>query len=239
MVRNPIGWLERRRWGVRVMGLLWLGLTTVLLVAALNSRLPLGSPALFQLLFLILSLCLVVNATSGFFRERAGGLMELILVSPVTEWHMIFSRTRSLLVRFIPAAGLLYAAWWFTQPAQPWYYHNKPPAVWLGYFAIIIPTLPFVGLYFSVRCRHYMIAVAATIGVGLFVPWITTRIFWTILLLQDSRLRYALAHGQFQESPMAYLVTLNGWPPILFQTAIAAFLSWALYRRLVERRFAV
>jgi ABC-type transport system involved in multi-copper enzyme maturation permease subunit len=239
LASNPVAWLVGRRWTSRALMWLWMGGVGIMLCVFLasDSISQQGHAWIFQCLFLLLAVCLAVDASGCFFRERSGGLLELILVSPVQEWHIITGMTRGLLWRYLPAAGFLLLAWWATEPTRKWYEQAQPAELWLGYFVLVLPLLPMVGLYFSLRCRHFPKAVAGTLLLGLFVPWLATQVFWSSMILRHPHLKHTFDQGRIDPAPLTYLLSLNSWPPLVIQAAIAAFLCWALAWRLRDRNF--
>jgi len=101
----------------------------------------------------------------------------LILVTPLTVGQIVFGRLRGLWGQFVPAILMLSVLWLFLFAIDdfdlwPGYYDsenslNSAFAMFAlaGFFAI-----PVVGLYFSLRQRHFLAAWLLTLGVCLVLP---------------------------------------------------------------------
>jgi ABC-type transport system involved in multi-copper enzyme maturation permease subunit len=120
---------------------------------------------------------LAFSAAGSFRRERQCGALELILVTPLTIGQIVFGRLRGLWSQFVPAILLLSLLWVFlfaigSFDLWPGHYDSEnslnPAFAMLalaGFFAI-----PIVGLYFSLRQRHFLTAWLLTLGVCLVLP---------------------------------------------------------------------
>jgi ABC-type transport system involved in multi-copper enzyme maturation permease subunit len=166
--RNPVGWLERRTWGGRSLQWTWLAVLLTLwfgeLTHAWGRLFDFEGQDLLELLGWLLAGTLAVHAAGSFSRERENGVMELLLVTPLGEGRIITGRLRGLGGQFLPAALLLLGLWLYA--ALVW----QTSVVWFWFFAVTFLTLPATALYFPLRCRHRVHALAWTVGAGLVLP---------------------------------------------------------------------
>ena len=110
---NPIGWLEQRRWTGRTAIAAWLAVIISLYLVMLED---VGlyrrySTEIQSAMAWMLALSLAVSAAGSFRRERELGVMELLLVTPLTERDIAWGRLRGLWEQFLPAIGLLLSVW--------------------------------------------------------------------------------------------------------------------------------
>ncbi len=217
--RNPVGWLEVRSWNARLTVWVWFGLIVVFYSFALADLTPSGLRALQPQAFIgwLLAGSIAFNAAGSFRRERESGVLELLLVSPLSVAEIVNGRLLGIWGQFLPATGLLVAisaslAGWATS-------HQESDMTW--FFAITFLTLPVVGLYFSLARQHFFSAVVWTLAIGLILPALIGPVsHW---------LTVTLGTPAWRSSPMT-----RGSP---LQIVIAAVLWRRLHRHLAERRF--
>jgi hypothetical protein len=219
---NPIGWLEQRTWSARLIMWSWFAL-----IASLNSF----AADLFRqdfryvqsLLALLLTGSIALSAAGSFRRERETGLLELLLVSPLTAGQIIGGRLRGLWAQFLPASLVLVGVWLYFANV---FGHGR--ADWLWAYGCTFFTLPVIGLYFSLKRTHFISALLWTVVIGLVLP---------------------LVLGVFNDRiAQAFLVSSRGRPfaiderPLfvssIVQIAFAVMLGRKLYDDLVRRSFA-
>ena len=230
LARNPIGWLEQRSWTGRLVTWGWLAAVITVYLTALGANYSLRVIfALQNLLAGLLLLGIAASASASFHRERESGVMELLLVSPMTEAQIIGGRLRGLWGQFFPALVLIIAVWFYLDSVAPWE-TNRNSFSSRQFYCVSFLILPVVGLYFSLRCRHFLSAFLCTLFTGLALPLIVRA-----LLLRgrpDSYARSLTAPGD----PTPWLA-LSAFV-ILLQLAIAACLALLLFRNLRNRSFA-
>jgi ABC-type transport system involved in multi-copper enzyme maturation permease subunit len=133
---------------------------------------------------------LAASAAGSFRRERESGVMELLLVTPLTAGQLVTGRLRGLWGQLLPALILLLVM--RLQLANfPGLESGSPPenleeAGIVGLLGTTALTLPAMGLYFSLRCRLFITALLATIIVGIGLPWAITV---ALLINLDSAIR--------------------------------------------------
>lgn len=165
--RNPIGWLERRTWSGRLVMWGWLAVVISLYSGVLTDRRFFGAYSRIQeAMAWLLAGSIAMSAAGSFRRERETGVLELLLVSPLKEGQIISGRLRGLWGQFLPAFSLLMGLWVYFASLLP----GESQADAILFHLILFLCLPVIGLYFSVRCRGFVSAFVATLGLGLFAP---------------------------------------------------------------------
>lgn len=173
--RNPIGWLEQRSWSGRLMTWAWFAIIVSLYSFMLTDRnFFRGMGGLHQLMGWLLALSMAVSATGSFRRERESGVLELLLVSPLTTWELIRGRVRGLWGQFLPSLILYLGIWAYLISIFRYNYagygNDGGGLDDVGFFAVSFLVIPVVGLYFSVHCRNFIGALLLTLGAGFAVP---------------------------------------------------------------------
>ena len=165
--RNPIGWLEQRTWSGRLVTWGWFAVLISIYSMVLTDRHFFdNSNRLHATMAWLLAGSMAMSAAGSFRRERETGVLELLLVSPLGENQIISGRLGGLWSQFAPAAGLLLAVWAYCSTFLP----NGGDAGTYLFFLVTFLTVPVFGLYFSLRCRNFLTAFLATVGVGLVLP---------------------------------------------------------------------
>ena len=221
--RNPIGWLEQRRWTGRLVTWGWLAVVISIYSAVLTDRYFFRTSSNIQnTMAWLLGGSLAMSAAASFRRERESGVMELLLVSPLGEAEIIWGRLRGLWGQFLPAFGLLLGIWAYFSALLS--HHEDAGKIFIH--AISFLTLPVVGLYFSLRCRNFIAAFLFTLAVGLLSP---------ILLAAFFRfLGWVYGYGNYFASGE---VRTSSFGSSLIQLILAATCARALYGRLRRRAF--
>ena len=94
--RNPIGWLEQRRWSGRVVTWSWFAIAVVVLSTAVSeSYLVSDFSGFCSTLGWLLVGTMAYTAAASFRRERETGVLELLLVSPLSSAQIARQRKRS------------------------------------------------------------------------------------------------------------------------------------------------
>jgi len=194
--RNPIGWLGQRAWSGRLVTWGWFAAMVSLFTLAISPQnLAPSLGATTAILTWLLIGSIAISAAGSFRRERESGMMELLLVSPMTVNQILFGRLRGLWGQFLPSVLALIAGWMFL--AYPGIRANgyawsglsgvAAPLIFGGFsgfggfesdfgwsrFPLLISSLmalPVIGLFYSLRRRTFISAFLATIWVGLVIP---------------------------------------------------------------------
>ena len=220
--RNPIGWLEQRRWTGRLVTWTWFAIVISIYSAVFSDRNFFRDFSGFQLTIgWLMMLSIASSAAGSFRRERESGVLELLLVTPMTTNQIIGGRLRGLWGQFLPAIGCLLGIWlYFARILQ-----TNENLEFVAVFAGLFLTLPIFGLYFSLRCRHFVSAFLLTIAVGLFPGWLI--VLGIVVGLERIGLR--LQPFQTVGVPISMMAAV--------QFTLAAVCLKALWRRLNTRSF--
>ena len=218
--RNPIGWLERRTWTGRLVTWAWFAVIISVYSAVLTDN------AFFQhsdgtqttMAWLMMG-SIAASVAGSFRRERESGVLELLLVAPMTTSQIIGGRLRGLWGQFLPAVVVLFGIWgYFAQIFHDWGAFPK-----IFFFAGTYLTLPVIGLYFSVRSRSYIGALLATLVFSLLLPQVAERLT-AILVSTNSSAPFDMTFGCRAST-------------VFFQVLFAIGFGRALYHRLERRDF--
>lgn len=173
--RNPIGWLEQRTWTGRLVTWSWFAVIISFYSAELEERsLFRHYGGIQRMLAWLLVGSLAMSAAGSFRRERESGVLELLLVSPLSEGDIISGRLRGLWSQFFPAFGILLGVWIYFIDL----FHMDRDATAIVFHAMTFLALPVIGLYFSLRCRNFVSAYCLTLTFGLVIPIL----LWSVVL---------------------------------------------------------
>jgi len=221
---NPARWLWQRAWTTRLTRWGWC-------LAVLVAQIPLfgGLPRLqmvytYQTGLLVALLAAVAYAAANSLqRERDNGVLELLLVTPLPVHHILRARRAVLVRQFLPAyaAVLLLTMACLGMTPTPW-------RTWDGLLAVVtavlpVLSLPWIGLYWSLRLRGpvsaWLATCASTLAVALAGivpaallaaalpyaaasvtrdPWLSSATVLAVLITQAIAARYAsraVTHG--------------------------------------------
>jgi ABC-type transport system involved in multi-copper enzyme maturation permease subunit len=231
---NPIGWLEQRSWSGRLVMWGWLAVMVSLYCTCLTgSYAPQIIHRLQNIMAWLLLVGLAASAAGSFQRERESGVMELLLVSPVSEAQIIGGRVRGLWGQFLPALLLLLAAWayinsWSREPAGGF--------AWVQFYCVAFLTLPVIGLYHSLRWKNFVSAFLLTCITGLMLPLAITLPLRAHLLAVGLPSLYGYSSDMDSADQLQSFLSSGLFPNIL-QVLIAIFIARRLYRDLRDRNF--
>lgn len=223
--RNPIGWLEKRSWTGRITAWIWLA---VMISFASALAYGAGRDALygFNILMFMLLGSIAYVAAGSFRRERETGALELILVTPLSEQHIIFGRLRGLWGQFLPTFLLWVAVTLYLSTAlHDWQVLN------ILRFTALYLAVPVVGLYFSLQLRFVLLAWIATLTACFALPQLLWWIFY-----YGSRVLFSWAdqNGMLRAMMPSSLVVI-----LPVQLGIALLLLWRLRVNLMRRTFSL
>jgi ABC-type transport system involved in multi-copper enzyme maturation permease subunit len=221
---NPIGWLEQRHWTGRMVTWAWFSIiVSVQTTAMTDSTFFRGYAVWESVMAWLLTFSMAASAAGSFRRERETGVLELLLVSPLTSGQIIGGRLRALWGQFLPSIVLLLGVWMYFGHILPNHEHDL---VQVWFFAVTYLIVPVIGLYFSVSCRHFITAFLLTLGTVAVAP---------ALAVSVVRLVWHLASG----STVYFMISPPGSDPpaILMQLCFAGGFAVMLKRRLETRSF--
>jgi ABC-type transport system involved in multi-copper enzyme maturation permease subunit len=182
LLRNPIGWLEQRTWSGRLVTWGWFAVVVSVYSAIFTDRNFFRGYSGMQIAMgWLMAGSIAITAAGSFRRERESGVMELLLVSPLSEERIVWGRLRGLWGQFLPAAILFLGVWLYFASWTP--DAGDSNAAW--FFGITFIALPVTGLYYSLRCTNFITAFLATLAVGLLIPTVLPSLlsfFWMLLV---------------------------------------------------------
>jgi len=218
--RNPIGWLEQRTWQGRLVTWSWFAVITSIYSAYFTDKMFFKNFSGFQetMAWLMMG-SIALSAAGSFRRERETRVLELLLVAPLTTGQIIGGRLRGLWGQFLPALAMLLGIWLYFDAI----FKSHSAAGPVLFFSVTFLTLPVIGLYFSVRCRHFLSAFLLTLVVGLAAPLLIIPMFQLAMFL------YA--------GPALIKSTGSEGVPCLAQIVLAFYFLAHLRQRLESRSF--
>ena len=232
--KNPIGWLEQRRWSGRMTSWVWFAIIVTFYSVFLGERNFMRDYGEIEdLMAWLLCVTMAAMSAASFRRERENGVLELLLVSPLKAREIVQGRLRGLWGQFLPACLGMLLLWLFTvsifsQTNHAQHVYVNYARIW--FFAVSFATIPAVGLYFSLRCRHFIAAFLLTLTINPLLPTILVSILshgWEAFFGYEDygRSSYWSIRGRIYS--MTFLV----------QTMFAVILTALLVRRLNRRMF--
>lgn len=234
--RNPFIWLEYRSAWARsahwIMVLLVLSAETLLVMTLPYRDEFIGA---HFLMFSILLAFVTLKSCGSFQREKESGAFELLVVSPLTERDIVFGRLRAVATYyalpflFLMIIGLLGFTW--TQNSN-WNFSEQNHLSPAAYFTTLLSALfsaPFCGLFFALRCRSFIPALAWTAGLAVFAPAALWAAFYGLLWLAAGRWNWKSAN-LLRES------IHEVWWPVLLAILLYHFLAALLVSRATIKR---
>jgi ABC-type transport system involved in multi-copper enzyme maturation permease subunit len=178
--RNPIAWLQQHTWGARLTKWGWFAFCMIVLtrLVTTDSR---WLMEYFRWVGLALLLGLAFSSVGSFQREKQNGVLELLLVSPLSERQIVQGRLLGIWQQFAPAAILLVAVriyFWNTDG-----YHragDMAGVFWITFFLGSCVVVPLFGLYFAGRCQNIFAAWLWTCLLAVAVPGLISHWIFTI-----------------------------------------------------------
>lgn len=206
--RNPIAWLQEYSWTARLTKWGWL-------IALLNLELIalVGFLGWQPQLTAALSLGVAFSAAGSFRRERQTGLLEILLVTPISVRRLIGGRLWGICGHFLPSLAVLMICWNADRLLNPRAFERNSLA-WVGPNPLAFLALTVLGLYLSLGRLNFLLAWALTWTLAFGIP-----AFASIEL------------GQSQVLAPSSVILLTS----IFQLALAV-ISWFLLVRTLERR---
>lgn len=228
--RNPVGWLEQRSWSGRMVMFGWLAVVIGVLSGVAgqidfwlfaNRRYRVDWIQVLVVVPLLISMA--ATSAGSFRRERESGVLELLLVSPIREWELVWGRLRGLYAQFLPAVVALVVGWSFLLMLPRWVSVERlAPVLW---FVVWAAAVPCVGLYCSLRHSNFMIALLTTLLLAWGVPVVLGFAWAWFVFIADPGAVRALTLGETK--PFQALVVV----------ILAGLAVQQLVRRLERRRF--
>lgn len=109
--RNPIAWLQEYSWTARLTKWGWLVVVLVTEFVLLTNFGIRRSPYWQPLLTVALGLGIAFSAVGSFRREQETGLLELLLVTPLSVRQLLGGRFWGICCHYFPALAILWVGW--------------------------------------------------------------------------------------------------------------------------------
>jgi len=206
--RNPMAWLQEYSWTARLTKWGW-----CLAVFVAEVFVMFIFPGWQPQLTTAVSLGVAFSATGSFRRERQSGLLEILLVTPLSVRQLMVGRLWGIFSHFCPALAILIVCWNGNRLLNPKEYYADP-------LSLVIPNpltfmaLMVVGLYMSLWRLNF------------FVVWLLA---WTLGFLLPSFAAVAL--GRYQGVSPSHIFELTSAYQIMLTV-----ISWFLLRRNLKQR---
>jgi hypothetical protein len=167
--RNPVAWLQEYSWTARLTKWGWFGLALLaVLIELLGSD---SQDVAFRhfLLTAALTLGLAFSASGSFQREHQTGLLEQLLVTPLSVGQILGGRLWGIFGHYLPALAMLWFGWGGVQLLNPKFQANE---IMIAMFPnpMIMVLLMITGLYFSLSRMNFFLAWGLTWVVGFVFP---------------------------------------------------------------------
>jgi hypothetical protein len=163
----------------------------------------------------VLSLGVAFSATGSFRRERQSGLLEILLVTPLSVRQLMVGRLWGIFSHFVPALALLMVCWNGDRLLNPREFYANP-------FVFVYPNplaflaLMVVGLYLSLWRLNFLVVWLLAWALAFFIPAFS-----------------AVGLGRFEGMQPMKIFALTS----AFQVALAAACWFLLRRDMEQRRF--
>jgi ABC-type transport system involved in multi-copper enzyme maturation permease subunit len=208
--RNPIAWLQEYSWTARLTKWGWLLAVFVAELVVMSGWDPRHTPESRLFLPAGLALAVAFSAVGSFRREHETGLLELLLVTPISVRQLLRGRVWGICCHYFPAVSVFLVLAWGDHalnarayPVSDW--------VWMFFFGLLSTIV--VGLYLSLGRFNFFLAWLLAWALAFVVPAVAAG------LMSDD----GLARGT------AVALALG------FQVAIGLF-AWGLLERKVRLR---
>jgi hypothetical protein len=179
--RNPVAWLQEYSWTARLTKWGWCITAIVAEIYAILTEHEFATAQ--RQLSALLMVGLAFSAAGSFRRERQTGALELLLVTPLRERHVLGGRLWGIWGHFLPAMSITLVCWWMVPYSKGWDH-----SWWTWGCVSSYVCLPLIGLYFSLKDINFLMAWLLTAAVGLLAPYLVLLgvSHYTRLLLQPS-----------------------------------------------------
>jgi hypothetical protein len=207
---NPMAWLQEYSWTARLTKWGWF-----LSMCVAEDLALFVYPGFQPQLITIVSLGLAFSATGSFRRERQTGMLEILLVTPLSVRQLMVGRLWGIFSHFFPALLLMMVCWNGDRVLNRHEFYRNP-------FAMVVPNplafaaLMVAGLYLSLWRLNFMVVWLLAWALAFFLPALVT---------------IALVHLEI--FPLGESVAMVSYYQVVVTVA-----CWFLMRRnLQERRF--
>lgn len=215
---NPMALLEGRTLSARMAKWSWLGVVLLALVFGGCLAGPFMDFVSWLNSLLLLLIAVSAFTAAGSFRGFQDGLLEILLVTPLTTRQILAGRLEGIILQSLPAA-LLVGFFWIVVAV---FGLDLPAGTWAAcaFHFLTLFTIPLVGLWFGLERLHFLTASLLTLLTGYLVP---------LGIMFGFRLGWKLNDTI---SPQIGLMV-----SIVYQIVLAAICLRQVYRRIDTRAF--
>ena len=214
---NPIAWLQEYSWTARLTKWGWLIVVLITEFVVLTNLSTRRSPLWQPLLMVAFGLGVAFSAVASFRREQETGLLELLLVTPLSVRQLLGGRFWGICCHYLPALGILWVGWTGDRLLNPRAYNNEFIAALFPHPATFI-LLVVLGLYFSLGRLNFFLAWSLTWIIAVALPILTS---------------VGLGRIAGFNPQTAF------WLPMAFQLGLAALMWFLLHRIVTHREFVI
>ena len=208
--RNPIAWLQEYSWTARLTKWGWLAAAFVAELVVMGGWDPKHTPESRLFVPAGLALAVAFSAVGSFRREHETGLLELLLVTPLSVRQLLGGRVWGICCHYFPAISVFLVLAWGDRALNS---RTFPLSDWVWIFLTGLLAMVVVGLYLSLGRLNFFLAWLLTWILAFVLPFVATG------LMSDNGLQWSTAVGV----------------SLLFQSAIA-LITWVLLERKVRLR---
>lgn len=229
--RNPIGWLEQRTWSGRLVMWSLLAVMVSFYSAFLTSA-AFGKAFDEVQYFLgwLTIAALTMSSAGSFRRERESRVLELLLVSPLSEWAIISGRIRGLWSQYAPAFGLFVFVSLYMESSWGNLASYRALIGPMIFFTAAFVAVPIVGLDCSLAQTGFFSALASTVLIAIVLPFIGPFFLAWLVYLWDSWVGTSFYRRDWSDSYYFYVSAF-------LELVLALAFSLLMHRNLRYRRF--
>lgn len=166
--KNPLGWLEQRSWVGRTAVGAWVAVVASFYIAIFGDT-GIYRRVMTEMQFLAglgLALAMTVVAAGSFRRERELGVMELLLITPLSVVEIALGRIKGIWEQFTPAIAMLLGVWLWAS----FEIGDRDDWQLVVFFAATFVNAPVAGLYQSLREPGLLTALLWTLWLAILAP---------------------------------------------------------------------
>lgn len=187
----------------------------------------------FGLIATILLFLMPMMTMGVYAEERKRGTMELLMTSPITDWHIVFGKFLAslalLVIMLLPTALQLVVLFRVSDPAPPW------RVLAAGYIGILLlgSALMAIGTFVSSLTENQIIAAVGTFGLSLILWLLDAAVRGGANTLLGEALQYLSVLRHFEDFTRGVVDTSN----LIFYLSLVALSLFLTLRSLDSMRW--
>jgi ABC-type transport system involved in multi-copper enzyme maturation permease subunit len=171
--RNPIAWLQEYSWTARLTKWGWFLMVLLAELVVMEVWEPKTAPMSRFFLPAGLGLAVAFSAVGSFRRENETGLLELLLVTPLSVRQLLRGRIWGICCHYFPAVSIFLVLAWGDHLLNPRAYPMSQ-LVWA--FVAGLLSITVVGLNYSLGRFNFFLAWLWTWSLALLLPIVATTV---------------------------------------------------------------